>query len=76
MTLTEGQRNALEHAASIGPELEGVFPRRGQHQMYARLVLLGLLVDAGVGVDKDDHMVEVHLYKITDAGRAAIGVKP
>lgn len=72
MKLTEGQANALEHAATLPPDLEGAFPRRGQHQMYARLLLLGLLEDGGRGVDVDDHMHEVDLYRITPAGRTAL----
>ncbi len=73
MKLTEAQRNVLQFASTIDPSrLDGVHPRRGQHQMYANLCLLGLMADAGRGVDEHDHMVEVDLYVITDAGRAAL----
>ncbi len=73
MKLTEAQRNVLQYAASINvAQLDGVCPRRGQYQMYERLLLLGLLADAGRGVRYDDHNVEVDLYVITDAGRAAL----
>lgn len=75
MNLTEAQKIVLEYAASIGPELAGMFPRRGQHQLFARLVLMGLIESAGPGVDHDDHMIEVNLYRITEAGRAALATQ-
>lgn len=71
--LTEAQRVFLEYAASAPSRgWDGVHPRRGQHQMVARLVSLGLLAPIGDGVDADDHMREVDLFAITDAGRAAL----
>lgn len=76
--LTVAQRIALQFVRRVcdspafGHEVDGACPRRGQVQMFERLRLLGLLADAGYGVDADDHDREVQLYAITDAGRAAI----
>ena len=80
--LTEAQYVALQFVARIcaspefGHEVHGVHPRRGQSQMFERLRLMGLLADAGVGVDVDDHERESQLYTITDAGRAALVTMP
>jgi len=76
--LTEAQRIALRFAARVcadplfGKEVHGVHPRRGQYQMFEHLRHLGLLADAGVGVDEEDHAREVQLYTITTAGLAAL----
>lgn len=78
MRLTEAQRHALRFVARVcaspefGHEVDGVSPRRGQSQMFERLRLMGLLADAGAGVDSDNPEREVQLYVITDAGRAAL----
>ncbi len=76
--ITEAQRVVLRFAERVcdspefGHETDGIHPRRGQSQMFERLRLMGLLADAGVGCDVDDHDREVHLYTITVAGRAAL----
>jgi hypothetical protein len=56
----------------FGDEVHGVHPRRGQAQMFERLRLMGLLAEAGIGYsDSYAREVQVHLYEITEAGRAA-----
>ena len=80
MKLTEAQRAVLQFAKRVcdspefGQEVDGVCPRRGQSRMFEKLRSLGLLADAGIGVDDRDR--DVQLYAVTDAGRAALTVTP
>lgn len=77
--LTAAQRTALEWAERVADGLisdcVAVMPRHGQHSMFQLLRKRGLFSDAGRGVDRDDHMREVDLYAITDAGRRALATK-
>jgi hypothetical protein len=71
-TITAAQRGTLQYALRLEEEdKSSVFPRRGQHTMFELLAALGYLTYAGRGVDRDDHMVSVLLYQLTDKGRAA-----
>lgn len=77
MSLTEAQSLVLTHVARVcdspefGHEFDGVSPRRGQHQLFDRLALRGLLECCGPG--EDDHGRAVQIYVITKAGRKALG---
>ena len=69
--LTEAKRLTLACALELETEHDAaIFPRRGQHQMFDTLVLLGLLFFDGPGVDMNDHHKDVSLYRLTNAGRA------
>lgn len=69
--MTESQQSLVDFAATR----KSFFPRRGQHAIAKRLVRMGYLKQAGMGVDEDDHTHDVLLYSITALGRkvAALG---
>jgi hypothetical protein len=70
MKLSRSQLYTLQCARNLEEnERAAIFPRRGQHRGFNILVRLGLLRVEGPGVDIDDHMHEVKLYRLTDAGR-------
>jgi len=75
--LTEAQCEFLRFAAAKPKELDGVYPRRGQHGMARLLAMRGLLRLVGPGVDADDiERRPVDLYVITDVGLAALSTPP
>lgn len=72
--LTNAQWTALSHADWLEKENGlAIFPRRGQQAMFDGLVLRGLLTYEGPGVDADDHMHDVRLYRLTELGRSLAG---